>query len=106
MLSSRSTRDGANGTFCEYFGRTQRPAVVIDYEVGMNESPTQFQARATQHSRPVSGVADSAYTFAGPFEGEKSLAVLDGRTIFEIEAYTNLERLEALAVKIAPLART
>jgi len=81
----------------------------VDYQV--NVSPAAFAknmspaAFAKNRNTLVHGIANGAYYYKGPPFGS-ALTVLDGTTVFEIQANVSLERLEALAKKLVPLARS
>lgn len=98
---------GSSGWSCAYFGTHRgRPLVLLEYAFGVGPSQFARSADAPGDHR-VSGIANGAFYFTGkPFPGEVSLSVLDGRTGFEIQAYVSLARIETLAKKITPVART
>jgi hypothetical protein len=107
LAFARSTPLGANGTNCGYFGKTGGfPLVRVYYRTGV-ESPTKFAREYGSQARDhrVTGVGDRAYYFIGG-SGLVVLNVLSGSTVIQIEAPSRLERIEALAKRIAPLTRS
>ena len=111
LVSSRSAAVRIGGTSCAYFGANGgRPLVLVNYQVGV--TPATFANSFASSGNPgssgnhrVSGIANGAYYFRGPPFGI-ALTVLDGKTVFEIQANASLARIEALAKKIAPRARS
>jgi hypothetical protein len=109
LRSGRGVRVGPGGTSCAYFGPTKgSPLTVVEYQTRFGLSAAGFvrQYGSNPHAHRVTGIGNlvHAYSFTGPQPGQVSLSVLDIRTVFTIQAFSSLTRIEALAKKIAPLA--